>query len=108
MEFVRTLASFIETAGALIVVIYCSAAFALVIWHRDRLRAQRLVGEGVLNALSLMLCATLLKTLFLNTWRQIGVFACVFLLRTLLRRVFLAKGAATQPGGESKKLIGSA
>ncbi len=82
----------IEAAGALLIAGYCGVAFAGLIARRGgRRRAQRLVGEGALNALSLMVCATLLKTLFLTSWKQIGLFASVLLLRVVLKRVFQAE-----------------
>ncbi|MDP9099891.1 MAG: DUF1622 domain-containing protein [Verrucomicrobiota bacterium] len=70
---------------------YCTAAFWLLIRHRGRRRAQFLVAEGALIALSLIVCATLLKTLLLSSWQQIGIFAAVFGLRTLLKRIFAAE-----------------
>ncbi|MEO7166821.1 MAG: DUF1622 domain-containing protein [Chthoniobacterales bacterium] len=87
----RTWALLIEAAGGLLVAGYCTAAFAALAFRLDRVRAQRLVAEGALTALSFMVCATLLKTLFLTSWSAIGVFAAVLLLRTILKRVFVAE-----------------
>lgn len=88
---IRAVALFIEAVGGLLIAAYCAAAFAILVLRRDRLRARQLVGEGGLNALSFMVCATLLKTLFLTSWYQIGIFASVLLLRTILKKVFAAE-----------------
>ncbi|MBA3963569.1 MAG: DUF1622 domain-containing protein [Chthoniobacterales bacterium] len=88
---IRAGALLIEAAGGFLLTAYCITAFVALIWRLDRLRARQLVGEGALNALSFMVCATLLKTLFLTSRSQIGVFASVLFLRTILKRVFAAE-----------------
>lgn len=90
----------IEAAGGLLITGYSTAAFFVLITRRDRTRAKRLVGEGALNALSFIVSATLLKTLFLTSWSQIGLFACILLLRTLLKRVFQAEVREVGPTGQ--------
>lgn len=87
----RTWAVLIEAAAGLIIAAYCTAAFCSLIRRFDRRKAQSLVAEGALNALGFIVCGTLLKTLLLKSWSQIGLFACVFALRTLLKRIFLAE-----------------
>ncbi|MDQ2659613.1 MAG: DUF1622 domain-containing protein [Verrucomicrobiota bacterium] len=84
----RTCAMLIEAAGCLLIVAACARAFATLILTRDRRRAQRLVAEGALGALGFMVCATLLKTLVLTSWAQIGLFASVLALRTALKWAF--------------------
>lgn len=86
---VRSWALLIEALGGLIIAAYSTAAFIILVLRRDRARARFLVADGALTALSFMVCATLLKTLLLISWQQIGLFAALFLLRTGLKRVFL-------------------
>ncbi len=87
----RTWAVLIEAAAALVIAAYCTAAFWSLMRRFDRRKAQALVAEGALNALGFIVCGTLLKTLVLKSWPQIGIFACVFALRTLLKRIFVAE-----------------
>lgn len=87
----RTGAVLIEAVAALVIAAYCTAAFWSLLRRFDRHKARSLVAEGALNALGFIVCATLLKTLVLKSWQQIGMFACVLALRTLLRRIFLAE-----------------
>lgn len=87
----RTWAVLIEAAGSVVVAGYCTAAFAALALRLDRPRAQRLVADGALTALSFMVCATLLKTLLLTSWPAIGAFAAVLLLRTVLKHIFMAE-----------------
>ncbi len=100
---VRTWALLIEAAGAILIGAYTTAGFAVLFYTRDQHRVRDLVAEGSLNALAFLLCATLLKTLILRSWKEIGMFAGVFLLRTVLKRVFQAEvrtwrsGAAAPP-----------
>lgn len=50
-----------------------------------------LIAESALTSLSWIVCATLLKTLLLRSWQQIGVFASVFFLRLILKKVLAAE-----------------
>ena len=88
---VRTWAALIETAAGLVIAGYCTAAFWSLLRGAARRDAQSLVAEGALTALSFIVCATLLKTLLLISWQQIGLFASVFTLRTVLKRIFAAE-----------------
>ncbi len=87
----RTWAVLIEAAAALVIAAYCTAAFWSLVRCFDRQKARSLVAEGALNALVFIVCGTLLKALLLKSWQQIGLFACVFALRTLLKRIFIAE-----------------
>ncbi len=75
----------INAVGAIVISIYTAQAFASLIWMADMRYAQRKVAEGGLTALSLMVAGTLIKTLELRSWHQIGLFAIVFALRTLVK-----------------------
>ena len=52
-----------------------------------------MIADGVLAALGFSLAATLLKVIGLQQWVQIRTFATVFILRTLLKQVFLHERA---------------
>lgn len=82
-------ASVVELLATIVIVVHaCRALFALV--ARGSLDTARLVmAEGVLAALGFSLAATLLKVIGLQQWNQIRTFATVFVLRTLLKQVFL-------------------
>ncbi|HBB31198.1 MAG TPA: hypothetical protein DDZ80_05755 [Cyanobacteria bacterium UBA8803] len=81
-------AAVIQIFGTLAIAGYILAAlFALMPrCHIDR--ARLLVAEGVLTSLSFTVAATLLRTIELQTWRQILVFSVIFSLRTFLKKVF--------------------
>ena len=102
---VRSWALLIEAAGGLIIAGYALAAFGVLLLRRDRARARRVVASGALTALSLMVCATLLKTLLLTSWRQIGLFAAVLALRAALKQIFIAEAqVARDTEGETSIL----
>jgi uncharacterized membrane protein len=52
------------------------------------LKARGRVTEGVLLGLSLVVAATLLRTIVVRSFTDLGVFVAVFALRTVLKRVF--------------------
>ncbi|GGM18935.1 DUF1622 domain-containing protein [Deinococcus aerophilus] len=62
------------------------ALWALLRGH-DLNRARLIVADGILSALNLKLVATLLKTVELTTWSQIGLFVAVLALRIALKWV---------------------
>lgn len=94
---VRTWAAVIETVAGLVIAGYCTAACSTLLRRLDRRKAQSLVAGGALTGLSFIVCATLLKALLITSWQQIGIFACVFALRTALKRIFSA-----EEGGNSR------
>lgn len=87
----RTWAALIETAAGLVLAGYCAVGFWSVVRSGSPDNARSLVAEGALTALSFIVCATLLKTLLLSSWQQIGIFASVFTLRIVLKKVFGAE-----------------
>ncbi len=86
-------AAVIETAAGLLLAGYCAAAFWSVAARRKVDQARVFIAEGALTALSFIVCATLLKTLLLRSWQQIGIFGSVFCLRLVLKKVFAAESA---------------
>ena len=84
-----SIAALIEFAGSLLIIGYILAAIFVLIRTRDLVRARLLVADGVITALSFKVAATLLKTIELHTWQQILIFAAIFALRTMLKRLFV-------------------
>ena len=79
----------IEFAGALLIVGHCAAGFFEIAWSRDLAAARRLVIQGSLWGLSLKTAASLLKTLEITGWEQIGAFTAILALRTVVKRVMM-------------------
>lgn len=77
----------IELVGSVLIAGYCAAAAILLLRTRVPGPARLLVIQGSLWGLSLKTAASLLKTIELQTWTQIGAFAAILALRTLLKRV---------------------
>ncbi len=67
------------------------AAYALleIVRHYQTDRARLILADGVLAALAFSVVGTLLKAIALQSWSDIGMFAFVLVLRTLLKQVFL-------------------
>lgn len=81
----------IEFIGSLVIVSYVAGSL-LVLW-RERgaekiVRARLVVAGGALIGLGFKLAATLLKTVQLHSWAQIGAFLILLLLRELLKQIF--------------------
>ncbi len=83
------ISSLVELCAAAVIVYHAAWACLVVVQGASVDRARALIAEGVLSALGFSLCATLLKVLGLQNWVQIRTFATVFVLRTLLKQVFL-------------------
>jgi len=82
-------AALIEFAGALLIIGYLLAALLTLLHSRDIQLARLQAATGVVTGLSFKLAGTLLKTIQLHTWQQIFMFVVIFLLRTVLKRVFI-------------------
>ncbi|ABF45496.1 hypothetical protein Dgeo_1199 [Deinococcus geothermalis DSM 11300] len=78
---------FVELVTNVVIFGYVAAAMLVLIRGGGLLHARLQVAEGLLLALNLKVAATLLRTLEITTWNQIGLFVAVFVLRTLLKRV---------------------
>ncbi len=81
-------AAIIEFAGALIIVGYVVAAIVTLLRGGTIAHARLLVADGAIAGLNFKLAGTLLKTIQLHTLQQILIFAAIFALRTILKRVF--------------------
>ena len=83
----------IEAAGSALLLGYLLAAlFALIRQHGLEL-CRLLLADSAVSSLGFKTAASLLKTLELNTWHQIGAFFAILTLRTILKRAFSAEQA---------------
>jgi uncharacterized membrane protein len=78
----------IDLAAAVVITGYAAAAVIRLVRTRDVNRARLVMADGVVSGLGVLVVATLLTTIVLQTWSDIGLFAVIFGLRTLLRRLF--------------------
>ncbi len=89
-------ASTIEFIGALLISGYVLAALVTLLRTKNILAARLLVADGAIAGLGFKLAGTLLKTIELHTWQQILMFAAIFALRTVLKRLFIWERARLQ------------
>lgn len=82
-------ASIVELLAAVVIVVHAGRAVRALFAAGGLDRARLIIADGVLAALGFSLAATLLKVIGLQQWTQIRTFATVFVLRTLLKQVFL-------------------
>jgi hypothetical protein len=78
----------IEMLGALVITRYVLQALLVLLRSSDVIEARLLIAEGAIVGLSLKLAGTLLKTILLHSWTQIGMFVAILALRTLLKQLF--------------------
>lgn len=81
-------ASIIEFIGALLIVGYILAALYALMRDRRIISAQQIVADGAIAGLNFKLAGTLLKAIVVHSWQQILMFAAIFALRTILKRLF--------------------
>ncbi len=82
------LATWIELAGALLVAAHAVGAMYALCRRHSIGAARAIMASGAIAGLDFKTAATLLKTLELATWRQLGMFAAIFALRVVLKKVF--------------------
>jgi uncharacterized membrane protein len=93
-EWVGQGITIIQFASTLIIVGYVVVACVALVRqpNMDGLRrARHHLTEGALLGLSLIVAATLLRTIVVRTFTEIGMFAAIFALRTLIKRTFTAE-----------------
>jgi uncharacterized membrane protein len=78
----------IDLVSALIIIGYCTVAFLNALRFRTSAEAHALVAKGALLGMNVKLLAAALKTIELQSWNQISLFAAILVLRTLLKRTF--------------------
>jgi uncharacterized membrane protein len=93
----------IDLIAALLIVGYVVAALVDLIRGGSVTQARLIVAEGAVFGLSFKLAATLLKTLELHSWDQILMFATVFVLRTILKQLFVWEKQQVQRNGVARQ-----
>ena len=90
---IRGAAVLIEFGGSVVIavaVVRGLAAMAAGLGSRHAVvRGRLLVADGVVAALGYKTAATLLKTIELQSWAAIGMFAAILTLRTVVKRVLV-------------------
>ena len=90
-QYVAAFALWIEFAGGLVIGFGCVRALVSLIWNFTKPgmphRSQLILADAVLAGLGFKVAATLLKTIELRSWAEIGAFAAVLAMRTLLKAV---------------------
>lgn len=94
LNFVHGSTLAIEVAGSALLLGYVLAALLALARQRGLERCRFLLADGAVFSLGFKTAASLLKTLELNTWHQIGAFVAVLALRTFLKRAFTAERAS--------------
>ncbi len=61
----------------------------MLLRFRNIVAARLLVADGAIAGLNFKLARTLLKTIKLHTWQQILMFVAIFVLRIMLKRLFM-------------------
>lgn len=79
-------AAMIEFIGALLIITYLLKSLVVLFKTGQVTVARLIVADGIITGLSFKLAGTLLKTIELRSWRQIAMFAAIFVLRTALKR----------------------
>lgn len=85
----RTWIVIIQFGGALLITGYAAAAVAALVRTRNVERARLVMADGVIAGLSVLVVGALLGMITLESWQDIGWFAAIFGLRTLLKRLFV-------------------
>ena len=87
----------IEAAGSALLLGYVLVALLALARQHGLERCRLLLADGAVFSLGFKTAASLLKTLELNTWHQIGAFVAVLTLRTVLKRAFIVEKASLMP-----------
>ena len=101
MIAVHLIALVIEAAGSLLLLSYVVVAVTALLRQHGLERSRILLADGAILALSFKTSASLLKTIELGTWRQIGAFAAIFAVRAVLKHAFAADKAALLRGSRT-------
>jgi len=78
----------IELVSAVVIAYHSCWALIVLIRGEGTDRARLIIADGVLAGLGFSVAGTLLKTIALQSWPQMGIFALVFSFRTILKQVF--------------------
>lgn len=85
-DLTHPLAVALDLLGSLLV--FAGAVRALAALRRGPAVAARVLAAGVLAGLAVKTAGTLVKTIELRTWQQIGTFAAIWALRFAIKWAF--------------------
>jgi uncharacterized membrane protein len=91
----------IELIGSAVIVFYVLKALAEIARRRPTQLVRLTIAEGIVAGLNFKVAAALLKTVELRTWNQIGLFATVLALRTIVKRLLTWESAHLRRRGIS-------
>ena len=95
-------AAVVEFGGSVVIAFACLRGLAVLATgrgtHAAIVRGRLVVADGVVSVLGYKTAATLLKTIELQTWTAIGLFAVVLTLRTQGGRVLVWEEARLRRG----------
>ena len=97
--------TFVDAAAALVIGYYVGKAILSILRRQGSDVARLWIAKGVLAALGFSITGSLLKIIALQTWAQIRLFTFVFILRTLLKRVFAWEERRIQKGVRSSSFV---
>ena len=80
--------SLVDFMAAVVIVYHVLWSIFAISQRKGSDVARLRIAQGVLSALGFSVAGTLLKIIALQTWPQIRLFAFVFVLRTMLKKVF--------------------
>ena len=90
---IRDLAVLIEFGGSIVIAVACLRGLVVMVAglgsRHAVVRGRLIIADGVVAALGYKTAATLLKTIELQSWAAIGMFAAILTLRTVVKRVLV-------------------
>ena len=93
----------IEFGGSVVIAVAVVRGLAVMVAglgsRHAVVRGRLLVADGVVAALGYKTAATLLKTIELQSWAAIGMFAAILTLRTVVKRVLVWEEGRLRSGG---------
>ena len=95
----------VDLLSAVVIVYHVLWALLAIVQRKGSDAARIRIAQGVLAALGFSVAGSLLKIIGLQTWSQIRLFAFVFLLRTMLKRVFGMGRRADRAANTARKLL---
>lgn len=96
----------IDLVGSVLLAGYAAAAFVCLTRRHGPRAARLVIADGATLALTFKVAAALLKTIELNSWNQIGLFAAALALRVLLKSLFSWEAQRLRRQGDAGTVSG--
>ena len=93
-RLIPVISTSIQLLATVAVLVHAGRALVALARGKGIDHARLLLAEEVLSALGFFLAATLLNVIGLGNWTQIRTFTVIFVLRTVLKQVFLRERKA--------------